>query len=122
MTKNLSERIAERIRNRKPTRNAKNRADFLIYKEDIKQAIADGWSVKIIWETLSEEQKISVSYAAFNNYVNKLINNAGKNKVTNPAEKELIKSPVPASEVTKKAISNTSGFSFNAKPDTDSLI
>ncbi|OCG28961.1 hypothetical protein A9G45_01350 [Gilliamella sp. HK2] len=109
MTKNLSQRIAEKVRNKKNTKKAKNRGDFLVHKTDIEQAIIDGWSVKIIWETLVDEKKISVSYPAFNNYVNKLINKKTREKITN-IEKNLNKNQ------------RVDGFNFNSNPNKEDLI
>lgn len=110
MAKNLSQRIAERIKNKRPTKKAKNRADFLVHKNDIELAIADGWAVKIIWETLFDEKKISFSYPAFNNYVNKLIN---KKKLKN------IEKPMKAKS---SSSSSNFGFIYDSKADHENLI
>ncbi|MCO6559781.1 MAG: hypothetical protein J6574_01595 [Gilliamella sp.] len=110
MSKNLSQRIAERLRNKKQTKHAKNRADFLVYKTEIEQAMIDGWSVKIIWETLLDEKKITVSYPAFNNYVNKII---------------IKKKSQPVKEVKnikKGSITKTDSFNFNSIPNKEDLI
>lgn len=113
MTKNLSQRIAERIKNKRPTKKAKNRADFLVQKNDIEQAIADGWAVRIIWETLLDEKKISLSYPAFNNYVNKLIN---KKKL------KIKEEPIKQTTTSSSSSSSVSGFTYDPKPDQDNLI
>jgi hypothetical protein len=42
-------------------------------RDDVKQALDDGWPRKAIWETLHEEGKIAFSYQAFRTYVNRLI-------------------------------------------------
>lgn len=73
VTKSLSARIAERATSKKVSVSAQNRAAFLAVREDIRQALNDGWSSKVIWETLLEEEKISCSYPTFNSYVTKLI-------------------------------------------------
>ncbi|MCX8657347.1 hypothetical protein J3U08_11150 [Gilliamella sp. B2894] len=104
MAKTLSKRIAERMNNKK-TKKAKNRADFLTHKEEIKEAINDGWSVKIIWETLTEEKRISLSYPAFNNYVNKSLKESKNTNINNKAK--TIKSQ---------------GFNFNSNPDLKDLV
>ena len=69
----LSERIADRVVKKKPSRNAQNRAAFLALRQDIQEALADGWPVKTIWETLHEEGKVTFGYQAFRGYVNRLI-------------------------------------------------
>jgi len=73
MPKSLSERIADRAKTRKPSAIGKNRASFLAVRDDVKQALDDGWPVKTIWETLREEGKVSFGYDAFIGYVNRLI-------------------------------------------------
>ena len=73
MAKSLSERIAERVKAKKPSKIGKNRAAFLAVRDDVKQALDDGWPVKTIWETLHEEGKITFNYDAFIGYVNRLI-------------------------------------------------
>lgn len=50
-----------------------NRAAFLALRDDICTAMADGWPVKRIWETLRDQGKIGFSYPAFTGYVNRLI-------------------------------------------------
>jgi Family of unknown function (DUF5338) len=69
----LSARIAAREVAKKPSPYAINRAAFLALRPDIKDAMADGWNVMSIWETLHEVGKVSFSYEAFRKYVNRLI-------------------------------------------------
>ena len=69
----LSVRIASREVAKKPSPYAINRAAFLALRQDIKDAMADGWNVMSIWETLHDEGKVSFGYEAFRKYVNRLI-------------------------------------------------
>jgi hypothetical protein len=69
----LSARIATREVTKKPSPYAINRAAFLALRQDIKDAMADGWNVMSIWETLHDEGKVSFGYEAFRKYVNRLI-------------------------------------------------
>jgi Family of unknown function (DUF5338) len=69
----LSVRIAAREVTKKPSPYAINRAAFLALRQDIKDAMADGWNVISIWETLYDEGKVSFGYEAFRKYVNRLI-------------------------------------------------
>ena len=110
MTKNLSARIAERAARKKPPRNGQNRVTFLAMREDVKQAIDDGWPVKTIWETLHEEGKVSFSYPAFIGYVNRLI-------LSSPASRET-------AQATEKnpGEPTTSGFTFNRTPKKEDLL
>jgi len=73
MIKSLSDRIAERMNTRKLTRSGRNRANFLAVRNEVKQAIDDGWPIKAIWATLYDEGKIAFGYDAFISYVNRLI-------------------------------------------------
>ena len=70
MAKKLSERIAERTERKTPSRHGKNRAAFLALRDDVKEAIDDGWPIKEIWDTLCEEGKVSFSYETFRTYAN----------------------------------------------------
>jgi hypothetical protein len=125
MAKSLSERIAERAKRKKPSRNAQNRAAFLAVRADVKQALDDGWPVKSIWETLHEEGKVTFSYQAFRGYVNRLIL-AVKADATSPASEpakpgEDIK-PKAAASSTKQKPAQMSGFTFQPNPDKKDLL
>ena len=129
MTKNLSARIAERAARKKPPRNGQNRVTFLAMREDVKQAIDDGWPVKAIWETLHEEGKVSFSYQAFIGYANRLI-------LSSPASRATVPTPVatdswigkqrnPATaQATEKnpGEPTTTGFTFNRTPKKEDLL
>lgn len=54
------------------SRYAKNRAAFLALRDEIKQTLDDGWSVKEIWKTLHQEGKVTFGYHAFCRYVKRL--------------------------------------------------
>ena len=124
MTKSLSERIAARATEKKPSHGGQNRAAFLALRVDIKQALDDGWPVKSIWETLHAEKKINFSYQAFWNYVNRLILSppASTNPVSDqklnaittqggqPPEPKIIEAPTMG------------GFKFNPIPNKEDLF
>jgi hypothetical protein len=65
MAKKLSERIAERAKTKKQSRNAKNRAQFLAVRDELQEALDDNWTIKDLWETLHTEGSITFSYQAF---------------------------------------------------------
>ena len=73
MGKSLSERIAARAANNKPSRSAQNRGAFLALRGEVEQALDDGWPVKTIWATLHQEGKVTFSYQSFRGYANRLI-------------------------------------------------
>lgn len=74
MSKRLTELIAEEETKRKQKgTGVKNRAVFLVLREDIKEAMKDGWALKQIYRTLHTQKKITFSYQTFVNYANDLI-------------------------------------------------
>ena len=131
MTKSLSERIAERAKRKKPSRNAQNRAAFLAVRADAKQALDDGWPVKSIWETLHEEGKVTFSYQAFRGYVNRLILAVKTDKAPPPASEsakpgEDVKPEIAAASEsassTKQKPARMPGFIFQPNPDKKDLL
>jgi hypothetical protein len=129
MGKTLSERVATRATNKKPSRSAWNRGAFLALRSEVKQALDDGWPVKTIWETLQEEGKITFSYQSFRGYANRLILSRGK--APEPAEvvdQENAKAPkggptgqaMRARESEKPA--RIGGFRFESEPNKEDLL
>jgi len=75
MAKTLSKRIAARMKNDDVGLKKSSRTIFLALRGEIEEALNDGWTVKVVWETLREEGKVAFGYQAFNGYVNRLIKN-----------------------------------------------
>ncbi len=129
MAKRLSERIADRVVKKKPSRNAQNRAAFLALRQDIKEALADGWPVKTIWETLHEEGKVTFGYQAFRGYVNRLIlastdkseqaGGGGDDRKEKGGESDSQTTDDSSSAVKK---SEMKGFVFNPVPNKEDLF
>jgi len=124
MRKRLSARIAERTGRKTPSRHGMNRAAFLALRDDVKQALDDGWPIKEIWETLHEEAKIAFSYTVFCRYVKRLIVRpplqmgsmaAGKKRKREPE-------PEPSKPVAKNSTAGIRGFTWNPIPNEDDLI
>ncbi|MFO9347285.1 TraK family protein [Legionella pneumophila serogroup 1] len=113
MGNSLSERIAAKQINRKCSDKSVNKAAFLALKKDIASALADGWSIKLVWETLVEEGKISFSYKTFCGYVARLIAAEKKPSMQENTKDEQAKS---------KAKSEIRGFTFNPKPNLEELL
>ena len=123
MEKNLSERIAERAMKKKPSRNAKNRAQFLAVRSEVKQAMDDGWSVKEIWATLHEEEKITFSYQAFLNHVNVQLLSACTIETKTPAtnaKSDNAKKPEQQTKNEQKP-AQIPGFNYNPIPNKEEL-
>lgn len=112
MHKDLSARIAERVKKQRISSRDQNRAVFLALRPEIAKAMQDGWSVMTIWRTLKDEDKITFSYQAFRLYVNKLVH----------------PSAPPGSSSNQSGPSGTghpqkaSGFTFNPIPNLEELI
>lgn len=107
--KSLSDRIAEKAQKQMPDQKAKNRAAFLVHRDEIRQALDDHWSVKMIWTTLRDEGKVSFSYQAFIGYVKRLITNQ------RPTPSESVQTPAPKRQ-------NHLGFKFEAIPKKEELL
>lgn len=113
MGKSLSERIAAKQMTKKCSDKSINKAAFLALKPDIDAALADGWSIKLVWETLVEEGKISFSYKTFCGYVARLIAAEKKPSQENTKEDKQAKS---------KAKTEIRSFTFNPKPNLEELL
>lgn len=113
MAKNLSERIAERAKSKKMSPTSKNKVAFLALQKDIKLAIDDGWSIKDIWDTLIDEQKISFTYKTFRIYVNQYI-------LVKPNEPVVNQPDTKASEQTSAPLQTN--FIFNPTAKAEDLL
>ena len=112
MAKNLSERIAERVKKDPGKSKRSNRMIFVALRGEIEKALNDGWTVKVIWETLREEEKVTFSYQAFNRYVKQLIKNQP------PIQGEAV-TDTPEKPSKPEGIKE---FKFNANPKKEDLI
>lgn len=120
METNLSGRIAERAKKQRASTRERNRAVVLALRQEIHQALDDGWPVATIWRTLQEEKKVDFSYQAFRLYVNKLVRKqAGERLVTPPVHR----APVSTTKKPKPSLKGTgSGFTFDPTPNEDELF
>jgi hypothetical protein len=112
--KTLSERIAERAREKSACTSHSNRAIILALRNDIQQALEDGWSVLAVYHTLYDEGRVTFSYQAFRRYVNRI--HLGKLAT----EKRLPRQP--SKTVFKSSATPVSGFSFNSTPNKEELL
>jgi len=111
----LSERIAERAKKtKKQARGGANRAAFLAQRDEIANAIGDGWPIKDIWQTLCEEGSISFSYDAFINYVRKLITDK-KQSPSGSLPKTLAAKQITEPAVPVPKPNQTPGFEFDPR-------
>jgi hypothetical protein len=112
--KSLSERIAERARDKEVISPRSNRAAVLALRSDIQQAINDGWSVLAIYQTLRDEGQVTFSYQAFRRYVNRLLLGKDEEKGRRTS-KSLGPKTAPAADGVR-------GFSFNPLADKKDLL
>ena len=108
MKKSLSERVIQNQSEKKPGRSSA-KIEFIALKEDIREALDKGCSIKAVWETLSDEGQFSFGYKAFRHYVLKLIKSAQENT----KDENTVKS---------KTANEMRGFTFNPKPNLEELL
>ena len=130
MSKKLTELIAlAEMQRRQQGTGIKNRSAFLALRNDIKEAILDGWALKQIYRTLHTQQKITFSYQTFVNYANELIL---KSKQAQNATKILNQCTKQETPEQKANLNNTEtrikkppelpGFIFNPIAKKEDLI
>jgi len=125
MKKSLSDRIADRAKRDKATRNAQNLAAFLAVKEDVAKAMADGWTGKAVYDTLRAEGKITVSYQAFLGYIRRVLRQASATPTPAQADPDTVVAAAapplstPQQEAPKTKIAS---FSFQSTPDKEDLF
>lgn len=129
MEKRLSDRIKIRQSHKSQPQSLKNKVSFLALKQDIQEALQDGWAMKNIWETLFEEQKINFSYKTFRLYVHRLILGSTqpvaqkKHNQIDPAtppvidEMQIQKSMQQPAQIVDKPV-----FRYNPTPNIEDLI
>jgi hypothetical protein len=102
------------------SRYGANRAAFLAVREDVNQALDDGWPVKTVWETLHEEGKITFSYPAFCRYVKRLvISRRLEKRRDTPVGKRGTRQ---LERVDKNSTTGLPSFTFNSTPKKEDLI
>ena len=129
MSKKLTELIAEEEAKRKQKGiGVKNRAVFLVLREDIKEAMEDGWALKQIYRTLHTQKKITFSYQTFVNYANDLILKPKQSQVqviVKPEANTKIvgqEQSVPTTEPKTKKSYELPGFKFDPIAKKEDLI
>ena len=117
--KSLSVRVQERAQRVLPA--ARNRAQVVALRKEIEQAITDGCTLAMIWNTLHEEGTIQFGYETFRAHVRTLIRpHSEARSIPLPATttSRLLKDTTkPASSETE----NNSGFVFNPVPNEEEL-
>jgi hypothetical protein len=125
MSKKLTDLIAQEETKRKQQgTGVKNRVVFLALREDIKDAMKDGWALKQIYRTLHSQKNIAFSYQTFVNYANELILKPKQSLVISSQETSN-KTPEQTAHtnepITKKS-HELPGFTFNPIAKKEDLI
>ncbi|MEO8627531.1 MAG: TraK family protein [Betaproteobacteria bacterium] len=123
--KSLSERITARSSKKTAGRSDLNRGTFLALRNEVKQAIDDGWSVKTIWETLRDEGKISYGYQPFRRYANSLIRapeKARANVVEGRASGRTDAAPTSQRMGAREKPTRIGEFRFESEPKKEDLL
>ena len=138
MARSYNEQLTEWVRQRtRSARHDRNLVAFLGVKEDVREALEQGWPVKTIWAHMVEQKRIGFGYDTFLNYVKRHDRPAAQLAVRRTTEAprappvEPANPPVPGS--TKSRTPHTPvqvqpghdqlpGFTFNAAPNREELI
>lgn len=109
MTKSLTKRVEQYARQRgRPLKDAVGMY-ITANRNQIEAAVREGYSIKIIWETIAAEGRLKCTYQAFQQKMKKEF---GSNNSAPP--------PKPAQEILAAKISKDS-FVFNSKPSVEEL-
>ena len=112
--KSLSERIAARIQQQSSASTAaKNRSVFISLREDIQQAVTDGWSLLAIWQVLFDEKRVTFTYQAFRRYARQLIDSPTVEPNCQPRH---------AAKPAQTPTAITRPFAFNPTPAKEHLL
>ena len=138
MAKSYNEELAEWVRQRtQSARHEKNRVAFLSVKEDVREALEQGWPVKTIWAHMVEQKRIGFSYDAFLVYVKRHVRSTPEPAVARRTQRPRappvtpagwpplgsIESRAPQAPVHAQPVQDQlSGFTFNAAPNREELI
>ncbi len=106
------------------------KVSFFEKKDEIDQAVKDGWSAKAVWEVLKEEGAFDYSYSIFNRYWNKFcLEVEPKPTKSNATEGHNAQRPTETSNTTKGVkkpkiggLSNKEAFGYTGAPKSDSEL
>jgi hypothetical protein len=135
MAKSYNEQLAVGVRQRtQSARQDRNRVAFLGVKENVKEALDQGWPVKTIWAHMVEQKRIGFSYDTFLIYVRRHLRPASepvpaaarrsRGPRAPPVRPVNPQPPGPAESQTARAPvqDQLPGFTFNAAPNREEII
>jgi len=121
----------EKLSNRSEgRRTGKGRREFLALKDEIEDALRNGYTIKEIWEFLQEEGMLSIKYSSFYYYVRlyglrqkdldaRLSGTSDSSLKQRNKDRELVPNKTDKSDKPKN---ETMGFSYNANPRKEDLV
>jgi len=134
MAKHYADELAEWVRERPAARPRQDRSTvaFLAVRDDVKAALAAGFSMKTIWAHLHATGRIASRYETFTLHVKRHIRTPppAHPPAPPPPDSPPDSPPAPAAaapkpapdEPRKTAPPSVGGFTFNATPKTEDLF
>ena len=122
--KSISSRLAAQSETQQLRTGKRTIAVFLPLKNEIAEAIIDGWSVKSIWQLLNDEKRIECSYVRFVRICNK---HGLNKKYLNPEKEIFYKTEIKQNNSSKSDPNSTiepttERFEYNPVADIKELI
>ncbi|HAU1183863.1 TPA: conjugal transfer protein TraK [Legionella pneumophila] len=121
MKKSLTENLTTSKQSQQRTNARKNKVEFLAMREDISEALKKGWSMTIIWKTLSDEGSFTATYNTFRLYVLKYLNGQKSGYSQREALDQQPKRQTE-SQAKEKKQTTTPLFTFNPIPNLKDLL
>jgi hypothetical protein len=138
MAKSYTEQLTEWVRQRSQSaRHDRNRVAFLAVKDDVREALEQGWPVKTIWAHMVEQNRIGFGYDTFLVYVKRHVRPSAEPAVARRTRGPDAPSLAPAGVQppdstegqtqrepvqTPPVQDQLPGFTFNAAPNREELI
>ena len=72
----LLERLESRVS--QPGARGEKLREFIACEDEIREAVARGYSLREIWEVLTEDGRLSLAYGTFGTYVNRRVGRRGE--------------------------------------------
>jgi hypothetical protein len=138
MAKSYNEQLVEWVRQRtQSARHEKNRVAFLGVKEDVREALEQGWPVKTIWAHMVAQKRVGFGYDTFLTYVKRHVRAAAEPAAAHTARRCGTPPLAPVGLAPSGSVANKApqapmqvqpvqdqlpGFTFNAAPNREDLI
>jgi hypothetical protein len=138
MAKSYSEQLAEWVKQRtESARHDRNLVAFLSVRDDVREALDQGWPVKTIWAHMVEQKRIGFGYDTFLIYVKRHVRPAAEPGVKRRTEGSRAPPVAPANPPAPGSAKGRApralvqaqpdqdqlpGFTFNAAPNREELI